>query len=75
MKFSLLKDDKSTHADEVVLLLISLLSLTFGILLVVFKPGFWIVSGELVAGFGVAAIIFAAMFIPCAIYRFFHKDA
>ena len=72
MKFSLFKDDKSTHADEIILLLISLISLTVGILLVVFKPSIWIISEGLSAGFGVAAIVFALMFIPCAIYRFLH---
>lgn len=70
MKFSLIKDDKTTHADEIILLIISLVALTIGILLVIFKPSFWIISGGLSAGFGIAAIIFAAMFIPCAIYRF-----
>ena len=72
MKFSLFKDDKTTHADEIILLVMSLMSLTIGVLLIIFKPSFWVIPGNLSAGFGIAAIIFAAMFIPCAIYRLIH---
>ena len=72
MKLSLFKDDKSTHKDEIILSIISILCLTIGILLVIFKPAFWIISGGLSAGFGIAAIMLAVMYIPCVIYRFLH---
>lgn len=72
MKLSLFKDDKSTHKDEIILGIISILCLTIGILLVVFKPAFWIIDGGLSAGFGIAVIMLAVMYIPCVIYRFLH---
>ena len=70
MKVSLFKDDKTTHKDEVVLSVITVICMAAGILLVIYKPAFWIISGTLTAGFGVAAILFAVMLIPCIIYRF-----
>lgn len=70
MKLSLFRDDKSTHKDELILSVVLLVCLAAGILLVVFKPSFWIVSGITTAEVGVMMILFAVMFIPIIIYRF-----
>jgi len=70
MKLSLFKDDKTTHKDEIVISVITVVCLVAGILLLIYKPAFWIISGSLTAGFGVAVILFAVMLIPCIIYRF-----
>ena len=70
MKLSLFRDDKSTHKDEIVLSVILIACLAAGILLMVFKPSFWIVSGVTTAEVGVVLILFAVMFIPSVIYRF-----
>ena len=43
MKFSLLKNDKSTYWDEVILAIMVISSFAIGISLIVIKPSFWIV--------------------------------
>lgn len=69
MKFSIIKNDKTTYWDEVWLSVITIFSLIGGILLIVFRPSFWIVTSGFSMGIGIAAVIFSVMFIPCIIYR------
>ena len=71
MKSFAFKDDKSAFKDRIMLSIISLMSLVAGILLVVYKPSFWIVSSGFSSGLGIVAIVFAIMLIPGTIYRFF----
>ncbi len=74
MKFSLVKNDKSTFWDEVILGLISLLCMAIGILLIVFKPSFWVIESHILIVFGVMIAFFGFMFLPCLIYRLFTND-
>lgn len=74
MKFSFVKNDKSTFWDEVILSLITLTALTIGILLIVFRPGLWIVSETTSVQFGLIALLIAFMYFPCVIYRFMENE-
>ena len=74
MKFSLLKNDKSTYWDEVWLGVITFISLIGGILLIIFRPSFWIITGEFSMGIGIAAVLLGVMFIPCIIFRLNNND-
>lgn len=74
MKFSFVKNDKSTFWDEVILSLITLTALTIVILLIVFRPSFWIVSETTSVQFGVIALRLAFMYFPCVIYRFMENE-
>ena len=69
MKFSMIKNDKSTFWDEVILGLISFGCMTIGILLIVFKPSWWIIDSNWFVIIGVMIAIFGFMFFPCLIYR------
>lgn len=69
MKFSFVKNDKTTYWDEVILSIITLVALTVGILLIVFKPSFWIIDESITICFGVLSILLAVMYTPCIIYR------
>lgn len=74
MKFSFIKNDKSTFGDEVILSLITLAALAIGILLIVFRPSFWIISETTSVQFGVMALLLAFMYLPCVIYRFMENE-
>ena len=74
MKFSFTKNDTTTYWDEVGLIIITLVSLAIGILLIVFRPSFWIIPESISVGFGVVALMLAFMYTPCIIYRLFHND-
>ena len=74
MKFSLIKNDKSTYWDEVVLALIILAFVGSGIALIVVQPAFWFIDGNDTILFGVLLILIGAMFFPGLIYRLFHND-
>ena len=74
MKFSIVKNDTSTFWDEVILGLISFGCMIAGMLLIVFKPGWWIIDSNLFVVMGVAIVIFGFMFLPCFIYRLMTND-
>ena len=74
MKFSLFTNDKSTYWDEIILFLIIIISCTIGILLIIYRPTFWIIDESITVVFGVLVTMFGVMFIPGAIYRVFHND-
>ncbi len=74
MKFSFFKNDKSTYWDEIILVIITLAVLIGGILLVVYKPVFWIVSENISMCMGLLLILTAVMYFPGIIYRLFHND-
>ncbi len=74
MKFSLIKNDKSTVKDEIVLALIVIISATCGILLIRFRPAIWIIDANDSVVFGVLFLIFAFMFFPGLIYRLITND-
>lgn len=69
MKFSLLKNDKTTCLDEVVLALMIIVSIVIGVLLFVYRPSFWFVSSSVSCGLGVLLTLYGVMFIPGFIYR------
>lgn len=74
MKFSIVKNDKSTYWDEVILGLMSFGCMASGILLIVLKPSFWIIDSNLFVVVGVMIAIFGFMFLPCLIYRLMTND-
>lgn len=74
MKVSVLKNDKSTAKDELVLGIATVIMLVAGILLVVYKPAFGLEDTILATSFGVALIVLAVMFIPAIIYRLLTND-
>ena len=61
MKFSLIKNDKSTAKDELLLFLIILVFAAVGITLIVTAPSFWFITS-------------AVMFVPGLIYRIMTND-
>ena len=69
MRFSIIKNDKSTALDELLLFLFIVVCAGIGVALIVYKPSFWIITAELTKCFGVVWIVVAVMFIPGLIYR------
>ena len=74
MSFSLIKNDKSTVLDEIILALISIGCLAVGILLIVLRPEFWIIEQHITGVTGVMITIVGVMFLPCLIYRLFTNE-
>lgn len=74
MKKFLIKNDKTTYKDELILILIVAAVTIIGVLLIVFKPSFWIITDSISYFTGVFALFIAVMFIPCIIYRLFQND-
>ncbi|MCR5596578.1 MAG: hypothetical protein K6G19_00220 [Lachnospiraceae bacterium] len=74
MKFSLIKNDKSTFWDEVILAIMIFCSMAAGIMLIIFKPEFWIISSNASVQFGVIFTLFGLMFIPGLIFRLMTND-
>lgn len=73
MKFSFVKNDTTTYWDEIWLILITLIALVIGVLLVVFRPSFWIISESTSICFGVLSLLLVVMYTPCIIYRLFEN--
>ncbi|MCR4923365.1 MAG: hypothetical protein K5931_05085 [Lachnospiraceae bacterium] len=74
MKFSLIKNDKSTFWDEVIMGIMILVSLIIGALLILYKPSFWIISQGFSTLIGLLFVIYGIMFIPGLIYRLMTND-
>ena len=74
MKVSLFKNDKSTYWDEVILLCVVAVFIVAGVVLMYFKPSFWIIEECNSVVFGVLMIIAGGGCIPGLIYRLFHND-
>lgn len=74
MKVSLFKNDTSTFWDEVILGMIVIICLAIGVLLIVFRPAFWIVSSDTSVIFGVLVGLLGVMYFPCLIYRLITND-
>lgn len=74
MKFSLMENDKSTVMDELILGLISIGCLVLGILLIVFRPDFWVIEQNISIVTGVLIVMTGVMFVPCLIYRLLTND-
>jgi hypothetical protein len=74
MKFSLVKNDKSTYWDEVILAVMVIASFAIGISLIVTKPSFWIITEATTTITGVFFVLFGVMFLPGLIYRLFTND-
>lgn len=70
---NILKNDKSTVKDELILLLIILGCLLTGGLLIVCKPAFWLITNTHTVVLGVLFILMGVMFIPGLIYRLFEN--
>lgn len=66
---SIFSNDKSTKKDELVIAIFTLLMGVAGVLLVVFKPEFWIIDAASSVIFGVLSIITSVMLVPSIIYR------
>lgn len=75
MRFSLLKNDKSTFVDEVFLGVIVMISVIIGALLIKLHPTFWIIDENDVIVFGVIIVIFGFMFVPALVYRLCTNDS
>lgn len=69
MFFSLIKNDRSTAKDEVVLFGLILAFCLAGIVLFMAAPSFWVVDAVLTKSFGLILIITALMFVPGLVYR------
>lgn len=74
MKFSLIRNDKSTALDELILFVFIAICLSSGIALVAVAPSFWIIDSAMTKTAGVLLIIVAVMFIPGLIYRLFTNE-
>ena len=74
MGFSLMKNDKSTFVDEIILGLISVVCLAVGILLIKIRPEFWIIEEHITGVLGVMITLTGVMFLPCLIYRLFTNE-
>lgn len=74
MRFSLLKNDKSTFVDEVILGVIVMISVIIGGFLIKLHPTFWIIDENDVIVFGTIIVIFGFMFIPALVYRLWTND-
>lgn len=74
MKMSILKNDKSTFWDEVILFLFVAIALAGGICLLVYRPSFWIIASKNIVILGVLLIILSVMFIPSLLYRVMKND-
>ena len=74
MKFSLLKNDKTTIKDELLLLAFIVACFAIGIPLFAIAPSFWIVDSMITKGFGLVLIITGVIFIPGFIYRLITND-
>ena len=74
MKKFFIKNDKTTYKDELILILFVAVAVIIGILLIVLKPRFWIVTESVSLFTGVFMLFIAAMYIPCIIYRLFQND-
>ena len=73
MKNIFTKNDKTTYKDELCLGLITAVALAIGVLLVVFRPSFWIISESTSVCTGVLFLLIAIMYFPCIIYRLFEN--
>lgn len=69
MKFSLLKNDKNTALDELLMVCIIITSFVVGLVIFCYAPGFWIIQETTVKVFGIVWMFFAAMLVPALIYR------
>ena len=69
MKFSLIKNDKSTSKDEFYLFLFIIACIGIGSALIAFAPSFWIIKSAITKAFGVLWVLVGVMFIPGLIYR------
>lgn len=69
MKNIFTHNDKTTYKDELCLSLITVVALAIGVLLIIFKPSFWIISESTSICTGVMFLLIAVMYFPCIIYR------
>lgn len=74
MKFSLLRNDKTTIKDELFLLGFILVCLAIGIALLITQPSFWIIDRTFSMGVGIIFTLTGVMFIPGLIYRLMTND-
>lgn len=70
MKFNLIENDETAVVDEIILAIIIIASIAVGVLLVVFRPCFWIFEQSAMVVIGILFLLFGVMFIPSLIYRF-----
>lgn len=74
MKFSLIKNDKSTFVDEIIMAIMIIITITVGVLLIKFHPAFWMIGENDTIVFGMLIAVFGVMFIPALIYRLFTNE-
>lgn len=70
MKLSIFSNDKTTAKDEIILTLFVLAVVVIGVLLVVFKPTFWIIGSTEFVVTGVLLIMIGVILSPSIAYRF-----
>lgn len=73
MKLNIFSNDKTTMKDEMILSAFTIICAVIGILLVILKPSFWVISQSITVSFGILMIATVIMFIPCIIWRFMHN--
>lgn len=69
MKISIFSNDKSTAMDEIIIAMFTVVSLMVGVLLIVYKPEFWIISASNSTVFGALCVVIAVIFTPIIAYR------
>ena len=69
MKFNLIENDESTAVDELILAIIIVVCIAAGVLLIVFRPCFWIFEQSATIIVGILFLLFGVMFVPSLIYR------
>lgn len=70
---NILKNDKSTVKDEMILFLIIVGCFLAGGLLIVYKPAFGLITSVHTVVLGVMLVLIGAMFIPGFLYRLFEN--
>lgn len=73
MKLNIFSNDKTTMKDEIILSVFTLICAIVGILLIILKPSFWIISQSIAVNFGVLMLAMGVIFTPCIIWRFLHN--
>ena len=69
MKLHLFSNDKSTAKDELIITIFALCSFILGVILIVFRPSFWIISSEIIICTGVMLVATAVVLVPSIIWR------
>ena len=73
MKYSLIKNDKSTSKDELLFAILTVAIAAVGVILYVCSDYFAGFS-SIIKNLAVILVILSVMYVPCIIYRLFTND-